>query len=99
MSDIVSKPNRGIPLAHIEEKEIPVSDDYQTFFDDIEEKLNTNLLGDQVQSPLYTVDDLPPVNVAGGVIFVTNDQGGPVMAFSDGENWRRCTDRAIVVEA
>ena len=43
----------------------------------------------------YTVSALPTV-VAGGVIFVTNESGGAVLAFSDGTNWRRSTDRAVV---
>lgn len=30
------------------------------------------------------------------IIFVYNEAGGPVMAFSDGTNWRRFTDNAIV---
>jgi hypothetical protein len=30
------------------------------------------------------------------LIFVYNEAGGPVPAFSDGTNWRRVTDRAIV---
>jgi hypothetical protein len=43
----------------------------------------------------YTVSSLPTV-VAGGVIFVTDETGGAVLAFSDGTNWRRSTDRTIV---
>lgn len=33
---------------------------------------------------------------AGTLIHVTNESGGAVIAFSDGANWRRVTDRAIV---
>jgi Protein of unknown function (DUF2793) len=33
---------------------------------------------------------------AGATIFVTNESGGAVLAFSDGVNWRRVTDRAVV---
>lgn len=33
---------------------------------------------------------------AGSMIYVSNETGGPVMAFSDGTNWRRMTDRAVV---
>lgn len=28
--------------------------------------------------------------------YITNESGGAVPAFSDGTNWRRCTDRAII---
>ena len=51
---------------------------------------------DQFVLPSYTVSTLPSAAVAGGMIYVTNETGGPVPAFSDGTNWRRVTDRAIV---
>lgn len=41
--------------------------------------------------------DLPdPALWAGALIHVTDDIGGAVPAFSDGTNWRRVTDRAVV---
>lgn len=43
----------------------------------------------------YTVATLP-TNVTGGLIYVNDESGGAVLAFSDGSNWRRVTDRAIV---
>ena len=47
--------------------------------------------------PSYVVAEVPDATVdAGGMIFVTDETGGAVPAFSDGTNWRRCTDRAIV---
>ena len=33
---------------------------------------------------------------AGGTIYVTDDVGGAVLAFSDGTSWRRVTDRAVI---
>lgn len=36
------------------------------------------------------------VNNAGAIIYVWDDAGGAVLAFSDGTNWRRVTDRAII---
>ena len=52
----------------------------------------------QVQFPSFTVATLPSVSVpgAGSMIFVTDDAGGAVPAFSDGTNWRRVTDRLVV---
>lgn len=38
---------------------------------------------------------LPPVSDQRAIV-VTDEAGGAVMAFSDGTNWRRVTDRAIV---
>jgi hypothetical protein len=39
---------------------------------------------------------LPTASTPGMMIFVINETGGSVPAFSDGTNWRRVTDRAIV---
>lgn len=46
----------------------------------------------------YTVAGVPSAATAGAgaQIYVTNEAGGAVPAFSDGTNWRRVTDRAII---
>ncbi len=46
----------------------------------------------------YTVATVPAAGSsgAGAMIYVSNETGGAVMAFSDGSNWRRMTDRAII---
>lgn len=46
-------------------------------------------------APSYTVATLPSP-VAGGFIFVTDESGGATLAMSDGVDWRRVTDRAVV---
>jgi len=51
---------------------------------------------DQFVLPSFTVTTLPGANPAGQMLFVTDETGGSVPAFSDGTNWRRVTDRAIV---
>ncbi|MFC3119934.1 hypothetical protein ACFOHS_22780 [Jhaorihella thermophila] len=38
----------------------------------------------------------PRIWGAGTLIYVSDESGGPVIAFSDGTNWRRMTDRAVV---
>jgi hypothetical protein len=48
------------------------------------------------ECPSYTVAGLPAVGNGGGLIYVSDETGGPTMAFSDGTNWRRVQDRAIV---
>ena len=45
--------------------------------------------------PSYTVAGLPS-GLAGDTAYVSNEVGGAVLAFHDGTNWRRVTDRAIV---
>ncbi len=49
-------------------------------------------------APSYTVATLPSASTvgAGAMVYVSNESGGPVLAFSDGTNWRRVTDRAVV---
>lgn len=43
----------------------------------------------------YTVGTLPSV-ITTGIIHVSDDGGGSTLAFSDGTNWRRVSDRAIL---
>lgn len=46
----------------------------------------------------YVKSSLPATNIdgAGALIYVWDDAGGAVLAFSDGTNWRRVTDRAVI---
>lgn len=46
--------------------------------------------------PSYTVAGVPSAAMAAQIIYVSDETGGAVLAFSDGTNWRRVTDRAIV---
>jgi hypothetical protein len=46
--------------------------------------------------PSFTVSTLPTANPAGQMLFVTDETGGSIPAFSDGTNWRRVTDAQIV---
>jgi|APSaa5957512535_1039671.scaffolds.fasta_scaffold19725_2 hypothetical protein len=55
-----------------------------------------NITGDIVFVTSYTVGTVPSAAVAAGLIYVTDDAGGATMAFSDGTNWRRVSDRTIV---
>jgi hypothetical protein len=51
-----------------------------------------------VRSSSYTVGTLPSASGhgAGAIIYVSNEAGGATTAFSDGTNWRRHSDRAVV---
>lgn len=55
-------------------------------------------VGGPFRTMSYTVATLPSASTAGAgaIIYVSDETGGPVPAFSDGTNWRRSTDRAIV---
>lgn len=54
------------------------------------------VLGTPVQLDSHVVASLPAVSPAGQMIYVSDESGGAIPAFSDGTNWRRTTDRAIV---
>lgn len=50
-----------------------------------------------VRLAAYTVATLPAAaDYPWGLIAVSDEAGGAVLAMSDGTNWRRQTDRAIV---
>lgn len=51
-----------------------------------------------LKSGSYTVATVPSAATAGAgaIIYVSNETGGAVSAFSDGTNWRRVTDRAVI---
>jgi len=96
MTELVTKPDRGEPIGKILGETVTPTDTLQNFFDDLEQKLNESLFGAQVELTSYTVSTLPTVTNIPGLIFVSDESGGSVPAFSDGTNWRRVTDRAIV---
>jgi hypothetical protein len=49
------------------------------------------------QAKTYTVATVPTAaSYPRGVIYVSNETGGATLAFSDGTNWRRVQDRAVV---
>jgi hypothetical protein len=53
--------------------------------------------GGPVEFPQYQVAGVPSASAyTGHMIYVSNESGGSVMAFSDGTNWRRMTDRAVI---
>lgn len=45
--------------------------------------------------PQYTLATLPPPLPARQLAFISDESGGFVLAFSDGTNWLRVTDRAV----
>lgn len=81
-----------------EEGEIETSVEYNLFFDDLDFSLN-ELLGDSFKLTSYQVLGVPdPTKNEGGIIFITNESGpiSKIPAWSDGTNWRRFTDGAII---
>ena len=66
----------------------------------IVEALNLSVSTDSqllFQAKTYTVSTLPSASTyARGLIYVSNETGGATLAFSDGTDWRRVQDRAVV---
>lgn len=96
MTELTSRPDHSTPFMEGDPKVPGLL--YQLFFDEVFQKLNERLLGNQIQLEVYTVTTLPAVPDVSimGLIGVSNETGGAVPAFSDGTSWRRVTDRAIV---
>lgn len=67
----------------------------QRALDDLNDQ--KQMRGNPVVLPSSLVADVPPAEQwPNSWIYVSNEFGGAVPAFSDGTNWRRCTDRAII---
>lgn len=62
------------------------------------EKALNGLVADINASPVraYTVSTLPSPTETKRIILVLDETGGAVLAFNDGTDWCRVTDRAIV---
>lgn len=52
--------------------------------------------GAPITLPTHTVAGLPSPTPAGQLIYISDESAGPTPAFSDGTNWRRVADRAVV---
>jgi len=55
-------------------------------------------IGNPLGLKAYTVATAPSASAsgAGAAIYVSDESGGAVIAFSDATNWRRVTDRAVI---
>ncbi len=58
--------------------------------------IGTSYSSQYVDLPEYTVATLPSASTTSGLIYVSDETGGATVAFSDGTNWLRVQDRAIV---
>ena len=94
---ITTKPDYGIPIIIVNGEPASIEDLFQKFFDDIQFKWNARIGGDGIVLETYTVATLPPASdTPNGSIIVSDETGGRTIATSDGTNWRRVADGAIV---
>ena len=55
------------------------------------------IIASELTLPSYTVAGVPTASASTSqVIFASNETGGATLAFSDGTNWRRLQDLAII---
>lgn len=67
----------------------------QRALDDLNDQ--KQMRGNPVTLPSFLVATVPSAaQWPNAWIYVSNESLGAVPAFSDGANWRRCTDRAII---
>lgn len=63
----------------------------QDYFEDVTRHINGTA------SEVYTVATVPAAaDHTGHMIYVSDETGGATIAFSDGTDWRRCQDRAVI---
>ncbi len=97
MSKIASRPHHSSGIVSVEGGQIQPSGEYQDFFDDVVQKTNDAVLGEAFNLPSYLKAAMPTASsYTGGLIYVSDEIGGATVAFSDGVDWRRVQDRAIV---
>ncbi|PCJ24151.1 MAG: hypothetical protein COA96_10420, partial [SAR86 cluster bacterium] len=91
VDQLVSQPEHGETII----QDGKASPSMQLFLDELAQKINGQLLGPALQMTSYTVDGVPNASSwEAAMIYVSDESGGSVPAFSDGFAWRRCTDRA-----
>lgn len=93
---IANRPPHNAPFGNVENGVVRMIQIWISFFDELFSKLNT-LLGDSIGTPSYNVADLPDATInLDGQVIVKDEVGGRTIATSDGTNWRRVSDGAIV---
>lgn len=94
MTALVGKPDWGVRII---DQEGAAREVFQRHLDEITQVLNDEVLGVALKLMSYTVSTVPSASsYTGFMIYVSDESGGAVPAFSDGTDWRRTTDRAII---
>ena len=100
VDEITTNPQRSEPMV---DKEGLGTEQLIEYLEDIELAFNENLLGQVIIFRSYTVAQLtgatpqvPATNFLDGAVIVKDETGGRTIATSDGINWRRVSDGAII---
>lgn len=93
-----NRPAYDVPI----EKDGVVNRIWQAFFDSVFQKLNS-LLGASLPLNAYTVAQLEGGSATilassntNGAVIVSDESGGRTIATSDGTDWRRVSDGAVI---
>ena len=71
--------------------------EWDAFFAALLNAVNAVSQGSRVQTKSYTVAGVPSAaDNTGQIIFVSDESGGPTIAFSNGTNWLRVIDGATI---
>lgn len=86
----------AVNVSLIDNKGLQYSTDLSATF--VDRSLIDKGYNDKQKLRSYTVAGVPSATTegAGTMIYISNEAGGAVPAFSDGSNWRRVTDRAVI---
>lgn len=98
MSHSVAKPDHGSPIGFINKdpsKPVFASDRFQLYLDELEERLNTNLIGGVLVLETYDLVDLPTGAGEGNVVYVNDLSGQRAPVYFDNTNWRRFSDDTV----
>ncbi len=82
----------SVPPEMLAKLGLPFTASYRLVVDAI----NKTYINGLPRAPAYTVAAVPSAANVGTLIYVSDETGGAVLAFADGTNWRRVTDRTIV---
>ena len=65
---------------------------------DLGEGFGENLIATTLALPQNTVSGISAASSAnkGQIVYISDETGGATLAFSDGTNWRRLQDRAVI---
>jgi hypothetical protein len=92
---IGSRSDGSFPLIGQLNEYIVWGTDPHDFIKEIEADQKKVWIRNQLILQSYTVAGVPAAT-PGACIYVSDETGGAVLAFADGTNWRRSTDRAVV---
>lgn len=65
---------------------------------DLGDGFGEDIIADTLALPQFTVSGVTAASTSnkGQIVYISDETGGATLAFSDGTNWRRLQDRAVI---